>query len=195
MYDTPGIPGGGVQKPLESEPRITEEEQILYRSVIGTVLYLVKHSRPDLDNTVRELSKVIDSGTDGDFKQMKLLVSYINSTRNLGLFLKPNFCENFVWRIKCFVDSDWVGDKDTRRSVSGWVIEINDCVISWGSHGQKTVAASSCTAEYVAIFEIFKEIIYIRNMTMFLGLKVELPIIFHCDNVGALYLAKNNESK
>ena len=41
-----------------------EKEQKSYRSGIGTLMYLVKLSRPELSNTVRELSKVMDEGTE-----------------------------------------------------------------------------------------------------------------------------------
>ena len=125
---------------------------------------------------------------------MKILVRYINSTKKLGLSLKPIFGENLSGKY-FFVFANWSGYKDTRRSVSGWLLYINNFVIGWVSHGQKMVESSSCTSEYVEIFEIVKEVMYIRNMTMFMGLKVELTIVIHCDNVGALYLDKNSESK
>lgn len=125
---------------------------------------------------------------------MRRLVSYINTTKILGLVLKQKFDIDLIWRMKFYVDADWDGDKDTRRSFSGCIIEINNCVIEWGSRG-KTVYVCSCTAEYVYIFDIVKEIMYIRNMDVFMGLDIELPITIHCDNVGALYLAKNSERK
>jgi hypothetical protein len=43
-YRTPGTPGQGVLRPREGDKRITQEEQSTYRSGVGMLLYLVKHS-------------------------------------------------------------------------------------------------------------------------------------------------------
>jgi len=46
-----------------------EEEQKLYRSGVGMLLYLVKHSRQDLSNGTRELSQNMDKATEGHMKE------------------------------------------------------------------------------------------------------------------------------
>ena len=72
---------------------------------------------------------------------MKILFIYVNTTKKLGLSLKLKFENDLICRIKCYVDSDWDGDKDTRRSVSFWMIEIHNCVVEWGSRGQKPLSS------------------------------------------------------
>ena len=47
---------------------ISKGEQTLFCSGVGMLLYLVKHSRPDIENPVRELSKVLDGATQEAFK-------------------------------------------------------------------------------------------------------------------------------
>ena len=64
---------------------ITKEEQKLYRSGTGKLLYLVKHSRPDIANAVRELSKVLDATTPTAFKEMKRIIKSVLDTKELGL--------------------------------------------------------------------------------------------------------------
>ena len=73
-------------------------------------------------NEVRELLKFVDSGTMGDLKQMKILVIFINSTRYLGVKLKPKFNDDFTWRMRLFVDDYWLGNKYTLSRISFWVI-------------------------------------------------------------------------
>ena len=92
-------------------------------------------------------------------------------------------------------DSDWGGDSEKRISVSGWAIFLCGCLIGWGSRSQKNVTLSSTEAEYVAISEICKEIIFLKQVLEFLEVKYEFPIIINVDNVGAIYLAKNAESR
>jgi hypothetical protein len=55
--------GFKVIRPKDDEVKMVETKQKLFRSGIGTLMYLVKLSRPELSNTVRELSKVMDGGT------------------------------------------------------------------------------------------------------------------------------------
>lgn len=194
-YATPAAPGGGIVRPEIYEPRMAEEDQVVYRSAVGTMLYLVKHSRPDLANSTRELSKVIDSRTIGDRKQMLRAVRFIELTRDIVIKMRPKVDENSIWELKSFVDSDWAGDKETRRSVTGWDIYIANSIVGWGSRSQKTVSISSLTAEYVAVTEICKEVLFIKNFTNTMGIVIKLPIVILCDNVGAMFLAKKHESK
>ena len=57
-------------------------------------------------------------------------------------------------KIKAYGDSDFSGDKDKRLSVTGFCIYIYGCLVSWKSHGQKTVALSSTEAEYLSLIHI-----------------------------------------
>ena len=196
VYKTPAIPGVGITKPLEDSPRISEEMQQVYRSCVGSILYLVKHSRPDLSNCVRELSKVKSSATAGNFKQLVRAVKFIETTRKRGLIYRMKIENDQAWRLTCYSDSDWAGDKDSRKSVTGWAIFLCRCLVSWGSRGQKTVSLSSSEAEYVALTEVSKEVLFVRSILSFLDKdSVEYPIVIHCDNVGAIFLSNNSESR
>ena len=62
-YQTPGSPGLGLVKVKEEENKIEKSLQSRYRTGVGMLLYLIKHSRPDLCNAVRELSKCLDDAS------------------------------------------------------------------------------------------------------------------------------------
>ena len=98
--------------------------------------------------------------------------------------------EKLTWELKGFCDSDFAGDTDTRRSVSGFVIYLCGAVIAWRSKGQKSVSLSSTEAEYVAISEVAMEILYVAGILKFLGVPLEYPITVNVDNIGAVYLSK-----
>jgi Reverse transcriptase (RNA-dependent DNA polymerase) len=72
-YTTPSAPGFGVVRPSEDE-RVDSETQKWFRANIGSLLYLVKLSRPDLANPVRELSRVMDGAAPGHVKELKRLI-------------------------------------------------------------------------------------------------------------------------
>ncbi len=84
-YETPPGPGYRVTRPHTDEEKLNNEEQKKYRSGVWSLLYLVKHSRPDLLNSVRELSKVMDGANEGPMKAMLRAIKYVEVTRNLRL--------------------------------------------------------------------------------------------------------------
>ena len=47
-----------INRPTEEEETLNELKQKTYQSGVGTMLYLVKHSRPDLENILRDLAKI-----------------------------------------------------------------------------------------------------------------------------------------
>ena len=65
MTETPSTPGYHVMRNIPNAVYVTDEEQKLYRSGVGMLLNLVKHSRPDLSNRTQELSKFMDKATEG----------------------------------------------------------------------------------------------------------------------------------
>jgi hypothetical protein len=68
-------------RPHPGEPLISDTDQSKYGSGVGMLLYLVKHSRPDLANCVRELTKVLDGATDAHWKVMLRLIKLVFDTK------------------------------------------------------------------------------------------------------------------
>ena len=191
-YLTPGTPNFSVTRPLTPEDRISPEDQTIYRSAVGTLLQFVKHSRPDISNSVRELSKSMDYATKDAFEEMRRVMTFVINTKYCGLKLKPSpLPDNLEWTMTVYTDSDWAGDKESRRSVTGFIIFLMDCPIIWSSKQQSCVTLSSTEAEYVALSEAAKEIKFLYQVLESLGVKVTLPIIVNVDNVGAIFMAEN----
>ena len=176
-----------VMRPISKNKLISAKEQTEYRAGVGSLLYLLKHSRPDLSNCVRELTKVMDGANPAHQKMLYRAIKFVDQTKAKSLILRP--LKQRQWTMKAYTDSDFAGDTDSRRSVSGFVIFINGCPVSWRSRGQKSVTLSSTEAEYVAVSEVATEILYIARMTEFLDNEMNYPIIVNVDNIGAIYLA------
>jgi len=66
--------------------------------------------------------------------------------------------------------------------------------ICWRSRGQKGVTLSTTEAEYVACSEVVKEILFILYLLRHMKIEVELPIRVNVDNIGAIFLAENQNS-
>jgi Reverse transcriptase (RNA-dependent DNA polymerase) len=195
VYSTPAAPGEIIIRPVEGDELVTSEEQTYFRKGVGMLLYLVKHSRPDISNAVRELAKVMDGASPRHMKNLHRTVKYVLDTKDKSLVLKPtNMLNNKEWILTGRSDSDYAGDKQTRTSVSGYVIYLNGALISWKSRGQKSVTLSSTEAEYIALAELCTEIIFIKMVIESIGMTVKTPVTLHADNIGAIFLAGNSNT-
>ena len=82
---TPGAPRFTVRRLENLEDKVSPEEHETYRSGVGPLLYLTKHSRPDICNPVRELSKTMDAPAPVHLKEMYKVIRYVLSTKEYGL--------------------------------------------------------------------------------------------------------------
>lgn len=67
-------------------------------------------------------------------------------------------------------ESDWAGERSTRRSTTGYVLKLAEGPMGWRSKLQPTVALSSTEAEYRAIKEGGQELLWLRKMMVLYGL-------------------------
>ena len=74
----------------EGEEVLSPEEQTLYRCGVGILLYLVKHTRPDLANAKRELSKAMDVTNYLHWKELLCVIVYALKTQETGIVLAPD---------------------------------------------------------------------------------------------------------
>jgi hypothetical protein len=183
IFKTPSAPKTLIMHPKEGDPLISPERQNLFRMRVGMLLYLVKHSRPDISNSVRELSK--------HFKSLLRTVKYFIDTEHLGLLLQPKLNQDGFY-LEQISDSEYAGDPDTRISVYGYVLYFCDASIAWKSKAGKSVTLSSTEAEYYATSEVAKEVHFAKNLLEEIGIQIQFPINILCDNVGAIYLANNH---
>ena len=78
---TPGTPRFTARRLENPEDKMNPEEHETYRSGVGTLLYLSKHSRPDIWNPVRELSKTMDEPVPAHLKEMYNVIRHVLSTK------------------------------------------------------------------------------------------------------------------
>ena len=152
----------------------------------------MKHSRIDIANAVRELSKVMDKATPSHMKELLRCIRYVLLTRERKLKFKLSRSDKV--RVRAICDSDYAGDPETRRSVSGFIVYVNECPVAWRSRQQKTTSLSSCESEYYAMTEAATELMYVKQLFEFLEVPIELPMVIQADNQGAIFLARNETS-
>ncbi|GAA5853008.1 hypothetical protein JCM9279_003781 [Rhodotorula babjevae] len=140
-----------------------ETERHPYRELLGALVYLSACTRPDLAFALSFASRFASCPARWHWSMLMHIARYLSGTAGLGLVCSRPASGGF----KASLVSGWSNanhgaDKDTRRSVSGFVFGVgNDSLrltaISWLSRRQKSVAISSCEAEYVALSELARE--------------------------------------
>ena len=160
-----------------------------YRELIGSLIYLMTCTRPDIAFTVTLLSRFMQKPTKMHFKLGRSVLQYLIGTKHYDLkYVKS--CKPL--KLTGYSDSDWASDNDF-QSISGFAFRLNEhsALVSWRSGKQSLVAASSCEAEYIALFHASSEAIFLRQL---LAEFQELPaqtVLIYGDNIGSITLAKH----
>lgn len=189
-----------VATPIESNTKIskelgpksdTEREEMKtrpYRELIGGLIYLANATRPDIAFVASALSRFCTDPGEQHWFLAKRVLRYLKGTSTFGITYEKNKQE-----LCAYTDSDWGCDTDDRRSCSGNVLTLAGGAISWKSRKQPTVSLSTMEAEYVALAEVSKEIIYIKRLLKLMQFSdlVKNPVSVFCDNQSAISLAQN----
>ncbi len=132
-----------------------------YRSIVGWIMYLVCWTRWDLAFWLKELSRFNDKWGIHHLGAARRVLRYLRGSADTKLVLGG---KNKKMKLSAWVDSDWWGEVDTRKSTSGFVACVNGRWVSWVSRIQKGVWLSSSEAEYYALSEWVQSLMTIRNL-------------------------------
>ena len=185
-----------------------EVDETVYRSMIGSLMYLMLCTRPDIAFAVGALSRYCSLPRTSHLNAAKHLLRYVKKTALLGLGLGPFASQDL--HPKLYSDADWAGDVDTRKSTGGYLCvrteeipqgEPVQSAVSWSSKRQQTVVLSSTEAEYMALTQAAKEAIWVsRFLAEMQNVSVDTESIspglapkvcIYGDNQSSIALARN----
>jgi hypothetical protein len=154
LLEKSGMQGcSAVQIPMEARLHLSKVgkgssvDATLYRSIVGSLRYLI-HTRPDITYSVGIVSRFMENPTSEHLAAVKHILRYVSGTLNLGLSYHKEKGKNL--RLIGYSDSDLAGDVDDRKSTSGVLFYLGSSLVSWFTQKQKSVALSTCEAEYMA---------------------------------------------
>jgi hypothetical protein len=160
--------------------------RVPYSSAVGSLMYAMVCSRPDLAHALSVVSRFMANPGKEHWKAVQWIFRYLRGTSHACLqFGKSR--DGIIG----YVDSDFAGDLDKRRSLTGYVFTIGGCAVSWKTTLQSTVALSTTEAEYMAVAEACKEATWLRGLYSELC-GVSSCITIHCDSQSAICLTKDS---
>jgi hypothetical protein len=153
------------------------------------LLYLSTNSRPDIAASVSILSQRVQNPRDVDLNEVKRVIRYLKGTQELKLHLSSS---NMSSELHAFSDSDWAESREDRKSHSGLYCFVNGGAIMWSCRKQSVTALSSAEAEYVALSETSKEVLWLRRIAEHFEIKSTGPTRVLTDSQSAMAMVEND---
>ncbi|CAJ2637310.1 unnamed protein product [Trifolium pratense] len=139
------------RKKMESTP---------YASGVGSIMYGMVCSRPDLSYAISVVSRFMANPGQVHWQALKWVLRYLNGSLKGGL--KYTRTDPGRDALEGYVDADYAGNIDTRKSLSGFVFTLFGTAVTWKANQQSVVALSTTQAEYIALVEGVKEAIWLK---------------------------------
>jgi len=194
--------------PSESKPLVKDINGDLgsgafsYSSVVGMLLYLSGHTRPDITFAVNCWGHYMFCPKHSHELALKRIGCYLKQTPDRGMVMNPS---SIVCKIDAYPDADFAGmygheehtDPACTKNRIGFIIIFADCPVFWQSKLQTEMALSTMVANIIALSACCRELFPIMDMVSSVTKSVKLPIgkttmnvSIHEDNLGALVLVK-----
>ncbi|GJX70172.1 transposable element [Tanacetum coccineum] len=170
----------------QSEAEIEYMSRIPYASAVGSLMYVMVCTRPDIAHAMSVVSRYMAHPGKEHWNAVKRIFRYLKGTSDVGLI----YGGEREYLVAGYSDSDYAADLDARRSLTGYVFTIGSSVVSWKATLQPSVALSTTEAEYMALTEAAKEGIWLKGLIEDLGFPQDQAIVF-CDSMSAICLAKD----
>ena len=179
------LPAGAVLE--QNTETASDSFRTQYQSIIGSIMYAMLGSRPDIAFAVTRLAKYSSNPSKGHMHYAYYILRYLQGTKDFALCYDGGSNSGLI----AYSDSDWAEDRDDRHSTSGFLFMMANCVVSWVSRRQPTVSLSSTEAEYKASSDCCRQMAWLRHFGEELGDNTSYPTPLCLDNQGNIFLAVN----
>ncbi|GJY89366.1 putative ribonuclease H-like domain-containing protein [Tanacetum coccineum] len=173
------------QKPLFKDEEATDVDVHLYRSMIGSLMYLTA-SRPDIMFAVCACSRYQVTPKTSHLNDAKRIFMYLKGKPKLGLWY-PRVSS---FDLEAYSDSDYAGANLDRKSTTGGCQFLGRRLISWQCKKQTIVATSTIEAEYVAAANCCGQVLWIQNQMLDYGFNF-INTKIYIDNESTICIVKN----
>jgi hypothetical protein len=112
---------------------------------------------------------------------VKRIFRYLKGTYEFGLWYPKGKYLSLI----TYIDGDWAGCIDDRRSTNGAAFYLGECLVSWLSKKQSSVSLSIAEAEYIAVAACCTQVLWMKQTLTNIQVEYDEPIPIYCDNTSA----------
>ena len=163
--------------------------QLQYSQVIGSLMYLMNATRPDIAYSVSRLSRYTCNSAKDHWEDLVRVLRYLKYTITYGLHYTryPSVLEGYS-------DANWISNNIETKSTSGYVFTLGGTAVSWKSSKQTCIARSTMKSEFIALDKAVEEGEWLRNFLEDIPVwpKPVTAICIHCDSMATQGRAKSN---
>jgi hypothetical protein len=175
----------GTNGHLDLDTRGKFVDQKVYRSMIGSLLYLCA-SRPNIMLLVCMCARFQANPKEVHLRVVKRIMRYLVYTPKFGLW----YPKGSTFDLIRYSDADYVGCKIDRKNTSGTCQFLRRSLVSWASKKQNSVALSTAEVEYIVAGHCCAQLLWMRQTLRDYGYKLsKVPLL--CDNESAIHMADN----
>lgn len=181
----------------QTEKEKNEMISVPFRNAVGSIAYSSLSTRPDVTHAVNEVSSFLVDPGNAHWVAVKRILRYLRGAFKKPLVFRAGDNANVIGvpTIEAYADADWGGNIDDSRSTTGFVIRVNGNTIHWGTKRQSCVATSTAEAEYIALSDVAKEVLWLKQLLaeMFNQEVDKLPLpVIYSDNQAAKFISEND---
>ena len=165
-------------------------DETMHRAVIGSLMYLMVCTRPDLAFVLSALSRHLKDPRKKHMQAAKRVLRYLKGTKSMSLKMKLKNGFDLIG----FSDASHGDCKDSGyKSTMGHLVFMGKALVMWKSKMQSFVAKSTFEAEFGALSTLITELVWVKAvMNEIVSKKGDAPLVM-VDNRGAVQTANNNK--
>ena len=133
-------------------------KNVPYASVVGSLMYAMLCTRPDICYAVGLVSRYQSNPGEAHWKAVKRILRYLKGTMDYSLCYQGKDL-----LLRGYTNADWAGDVDERKSTSGFIFLLGNSAISWSSKKQTCVALSTMESEFIAFSSTVQEGVWLKR--------------------------------
>ena len=163
--------------------------QLEYSRVIGSLMYLMSCTRPDIAYAVSKLSRYTSNPGSDHWKGITRVLRYLRYTRSYGLHYT-----RYPAVLEGYSDANWISDMKDTKSTSGYVFTLGGAAVSWKSSKQTCISRSTMESEFIALDKCGEEAEWLRHFLEDIPLwpRPVPAICIHCDSQSAIGSVQSN---
>jgi len=169
---------------------IEEMRKVPYCEALGSLMWMQVTTRPDLSYPVNLLAHFVHNLGKAYWNALKHVLGYIKRTLDYAIRYRTGATLDPVE----YVDSDFAGCKNIRRSTEGNIFVVAGGPVSWKTKRQDTVVLLTVEAKFMAFSQAITQALWLLKYFEEIGLPVTRPVTIHADNNRAIALSTNDEN-